>query len=887
MPLSAGTRLGPYDILSRLGAGGFGEVYKARDTRLDRTVAIKILPSADPELKARFEREAKAIAALTHPHICTLYDVGHQDGTDYLVMEYLEGETLDKKIVRGPFQVDEALKIAIEIAEALDQAHRNGIIHRDLKPANVMLTKSGVKLLDFGLAKLRPPSAVVAGLSIAATVTTPPITSQGSILGTLHYMAPEQLEGQEADTRSDIWAFGCVLYEMVTGTKPFDGTSSASVIAAVLHVEPVAANVRLVPVGVDRVVKKCLAKDPNARWQSVTDAAAAIGWAVDDASSTVVAIRARRLLPRERLVWGLLVVLGLALAAWAWNSRATNVPPTWFSLFPPADSALVPGGLAVSPTGHTVVFPVVGRDVAGESAGTRLGVTGRSTQLYRRDRNRPDAHPISGTDEAVLPFFSPDGAWLAFFTRDALKKVPIDGGPPSTIASTGFRRGATWGRNGMIVFASDNSPDLMRVAASGGVPETVVPAKNFTKDGRLWWPAWTPDENSIVFTVVESNNERLAAYSLKTHTGRIITEGSSPVFADSRSLLFGRGGSLWWAQWNDDQSLTGEPVPIIDGVQMNIGGLTLFAVARSGELAFVPAAVAANRTVSWIGRDGTRETVIDKPGRYLNSRLSPDGRKIVIVMSTSNKTGTELWTYDISTKAWSRLTFETGEFAEPVWTPDSRRILYSFGSSARRRLYSVAADGGASEVVLDSTTVWHSLLPSSVTPDGHTVVFSERNDRDRAELWTLALDGRDRAPHRLFEVPFDVSRGVVSPDGRWLAYEANESTRSQIYVRAFPHGTTRWQVSIDGGTTPLWAPDGHELYFVAASSLWVASVESTNPFTTGVPHALFTMPLTVGQGGSFFSVSPDNRRFLVTSSLDSAANGRVDVILNWPAALKK
>jgi predicted Ser/Thr protein kinase len=468
MALTAGSRLGPYDILAPLGAGVFGEVYKARDTRLDRTVAIKILPSADPELKARFEREAKAIAALTHPHICTLYDVGHQDGTDYLVMEYLEGETLDKKIARGPIKVEEALKIAIEIADALDNAHRSGIVHRDLKPANVMLTKGGVKLLDFGLAKLRPQG--VSGLSMAVTATTPPITSQGSILGTLQYMSPEQLEGRDVDARTDIFAFGAVLYETLTGTKPFDGKSAASLIGAIIHSDTpsVSQMLPVAPPTLDLIVRTCLAKYPEDRFHSAHDIVLPLRWLAEGAlpagdGQLLKSASAQR----DRWITGIVALLvATALATWL-------VKP----LLRPAGASPIRAVRAIIPTPAAKSFDLAESNIAISPDGRQLAYTVRDagiSRVYLRPLDRDDVTVIRGTEGAEGPFFSPDGQRIGFFAVSQLKQVSLDGSAPVKICDATGPRGAVWGSDGTIIFTRNGNDALWRVPVTGGTPQRIT-----------------------------------------------------------------------------------------------------------------------------------------------------------------------------------------------------------------------------------------------------------------------------------------------------------------------------------------------------------------------------------------------------------------------------
>ena len=523
MPLTSGTRLGSFLIEAPLGAGGMGEVYKAKDTRLDRTVAIKILPSADPDLKVRFEREAKAIAGLQHPHICTLYDVGHEDSTDYLVLEYLEGETLADRLTRGPLKPEEALKTAIEVADALDKAHRAGIVHRDLKPGNIMVTKGGVKLLDFGLAKLQPSVTAVRGLSIAATAPNP-ITSEGTILGTLQYMAPEQVEGGETDTRTDMFAFGCVLYEMLTARKAFEGETPASLIAAILEREPtpVATLQPLAPPLVDAIVRKCLAKNAGDRWQSAGDLASALRWAVDGAKASVAA--APPTVWRRTYVVGALAALTVvALATGALfgrryaSSGTAPVPTVRFEVLPPAGVTLRPSPvasaaqLALSPDGRHLAFV----------AATK----GDSSQIWVRPLDSVQAQPLAGTDGASFPFWSPDNRFIAFFAAGKLKKVDTRGGTPQTLADAAAGRGGTWNRDDVILFTAQANSPISRVSASGG---TVTPVTTFDADQAIFTQVLaTVSAGRPPFSLLPAQREGRAPGHLRDGT-RLIAEHASP-----------------------------------------------------------------------------------------------------------------------------------------------------------------------------------------------------------------------------------------------------------------------------------------------------------------------------------------------------------------------
>jgi serine/threonine-protein kinase len=623
--------LGPYEILAPIGAGGMGEVYKAKDTRLDRTVAIKVLPShlADnPDLKQRFEREARAVSSLNHPHICTLYEFDTQDGTDFLVMEYIEGESLADRLKKGALPLDQALRHAIEIADALDKAHRQGVVHRDLKPGNIMLTKSGAKLLDFGLAKLKSSEPGQEGSVLSALPTEEkPLTEKGSILGTFQYMAPEQLEGKESDARTDIFAFGAVLYEMVTRKKAFEGKSQASLISAIMTANPppISKLQSMSPRVLDHVIQRCLAKDPDRRWQTAADLMLELEWIGEGASPAGVSEPLTARPSRSRLAWG--IVAGLMVGAIVTGITVWNVtrpgeraplplPMTRFAVDLPATDQLDTVGIALSEDGRDLVY-----------IGTRNGVT----QLYRRSLDQLEAVPIGGTEDAEYPFFSPDGKWVGFFADGKLKKVSLAGGPAVTLCDAGYRFGASWGRDDVIVFAHRESPGLMQVPASGGAPEYITTPENEQSSHR--WLDILPGGNAVLFTVFTGNlaNARIEVQSLETGERRLLLNGAHPRYAPTGHIVFARVDSLWAVPFDADQlKVTGLPNPILDGVQVNSGGLANFALAGNGSLVYVPGKTQANNRLVWVDREGNVTPLTEKRGRYRYPRLSPDGQRLAV-----------------------------------------------------------------------------------------------------------------------------------------------------------------------------------------------------------------------------------------------------------------
>jgi len=886
MPLTSGTRLGPYEIVAALGAGGMGEVYRARDTRLDRTVAIKVLPAAlaaDAQFRERFDREARSISALDHPNICAVYDVGHDGGLDFIVMAFVEGETLAARLERGPLKLDDTLRYAMEIASALEQAHRAGIVHRDVKPGNVMLTTSGTgsttapqaKLLDFGLAKRAGPAA--AGGFTAMPTTPAELTAAGAILGTFQYMAPEQLEGEDADARSDIFAFGAVVYEMVTGRKAFEARSRASLISAILRDEPLPLAADSRTRGLDRVIRRCLAKNPNDRWQTASDLLEALRWVRDGSGQDLDAAASRpRARVREPIAWALALALA-AFAAWLWMTPTVSPPVVRLSIAMPRD-VMLGTGVAFAPDRSTVVF---------------AATQGGTARLYRRRIDQLEAVPIRGSEGGEFPFFSPDGKWVGFFASNTIRKVPVDGGPPSTLVRTeGFRRGGAWGVDDAIVFATDASPDLMRVPAAGGQPTVAVSAKLFSGATALRWPSWRLDGSAILFTVWAGALEtaRVGAYSIQSGQGRIVADGASPHGLGRGDLLFGRGDSLWTVSmdWKDLKA-TSAPVPVLEGVIVNIGGSGFYAVAGDGSLAYVSGRAGSNWSVAWITRDGQRQSVLDKPQTYANPRLSPNGRRVVLQVAATDA-DEDLWLYDIDTKVLSRLTFGVGRDTNPVWTPDGRRIVFAHGTgSGVRNLHWIATDGaGVMERLSDSPRM---QMPFDVSPDGRTLMFGQLNDQGRTELWTLPLAG-DRKPQIYLQAVGTLRADAgasdgnarFSPDGRWIAYQSNEAGPIEVYVRPFPGPGGKWQVSSGGGQSPVWAPNGKELFFRAPSSMTAVDVQVGASFGNGTPRQLFTYNFPVF---SDYSVAADGGRFLMVLDAAAATSPEVRVALNWADELKR
>ncbi len=884
MPLERGTKLGPYQIESPLGAGGMGEVYKATDTRLERTVAIKVLPAhvaSDPERKQRFEREAKVISGLNHPHICTLHDVGREGDVDFLVMEYLEGETLADRLSKGALPLDQALRYAIEIADALDKAHRQGVTHRDLKPANIMLTKAGAKLLDFGLAKLTRSNVKAELATLASTRTQDqPLTEKGTVLGTVQYMAPEQLEGKEADHRSDIFAFGTILYEMVTGTRAFEGKSQLSLMTAILERDPppISATQEMAPPALDHVVKTCLAKDPDSRWQAAGDIARQLSWVGEGGSQAAGAPTARPALWQRpatiaAMLFGAIVVTGFGV----WTlMRPAPAPVTRMSIVLPQTqvrTGTTRRGVAISPTGTHVVY------VANE-------------QLYLRALDGLEAEPLTGTEgsRARTPFFSPDGQWIGFYSGqdNALKRVALSGGAAVTLAETTAPWGASWGADDTIVFGQ-SAQGILQVAGAGGTPDVLVAVES---PARASQPQMLPGGEAVLYTLTGGQRNWDAAQIIveQVATGErtvVIEAGSDGRYLPTGHLVYATGGTLLAVPFDVDRlEVTGGPVPVVDGVSRSlVTGAANADIARTGALVYLPGdATGEVRTLVWVDRNGAEETLDTPPRTYTYPRLSPDGTRVAL--HTLDDEG-DIWVWDLRRGALTRLTVGGSPDSPPVWTPDSQRVVFNSVRNGNGNLYWRAADGtGTVERLTDSP---NQHYPTSISPGGDRLVFTQVVPGGDADLYVLTLD-EARRTETLLATEFEEDNGEISPDGHWLAYESDASGRFEIYVRPFPDvDAGRWPISTTGGTRPLWGRDGRELFYLTEARVMGVTVETAAGFAAGTPALVVEEPYYGPQfAGRTYDVSPDGQRFLMLkegalADTDDPFAGLVPihVVLNW------
>jgi serine/threonine protein kinase/Tol biopolymer transport system component len=894
MTLTSGTKLGPYEVVSPLGAGGMGEVYRARDTRLDRIIAVKILPahlSSNPDAKQRFEREARAISSLNHPNICTLYDVGHQDGIDFLVMEFLDGETLADRLVKGPLPADQVLKYGIEICEGLDKAHRGGVTHRDLKPGNVMVTKAGAKLLDFGLAKPGSPSGPASGLTLTSPVASRPLTQEGMVVGTFQYMSPEQIDGKEADARSDIFALGAVLYEMATGKRAFEGKTTTSVIAAILERNPpsISAVRPMFPRALDSIVKTCLAKDPDERWQSVRDLRTNLKWVAEgDIAGTSSAVKHNPWF--ERLAWmlALALVCGLTfLAAGHYRARSAS-EPVRFSVYPP-EKAVFSG-----PANVTVAVPQFALSPDGRSMVYVTKSSGTDPVIWLRSLDQVTARPLAGTEHAQLPFWSPDGRWLAFFAEGKLKKIPVAGGPVQVLADVADAFGGSWGADGSIIFSKLNT-SIFRVSSGGGTATSVTNLDSVQKSHR--WPQFLPDGRHFIFHNQGGDPEQRGVYVGSLDGGIqkfLLHTESSAVYAWPGYLLYVDGDTLLGQAFDAARfEFKGEPITVAEHVGRSTGFNIGASASGTGMLAYAAAMLQRGR-LTWFDRAGNSLNSVGVEGDYSDFRLSPNGQTLAVSLVDPKAWNPDIWLIDLMRGGPSRFTVGSALSAAPVWSPDGVRIVFRSNRSGQTELYVKSAGGGGNEEVLLTYEIQHAagidspnLVCSDWSPDGRYIIGSVPQRSTGDDLWLIPLGG-DKKPVKFLGPPSDQLHANFSPDGRFVAYTSNESGRFQVYVQTFPLSDRKWQVSTDGGYEPRWRGDGREIYYLSEDRKLTAVEVGAGP-SFAVPKTLFQtrVPEGVTSRRTHYVPSRDGERFLVnTQNLDASPNP-ITVVLNWQEELKK
>ncbi len=901
--IAPGTRLGPYEILAPIGAGGMGEVYRAKDTRLGREVAVKVLPehlSANPEVRARFEREAKTVSSLNHPNICTLFDVGAEGDVEYLVMELIEGETLAARLRKGPMTGTEILRLGAQIADALDRAHRAGVIHRDLKPGNVMLTRSGAKLMDFGLARAADVAKRTGSGTSGSALTQSPtvgqaLTTEGTIVGTFQYMAPEQLEGKEADARSDIWALGCVLYEMATGKRAFEGRSQATLIASIIGSQPapiaespsgVPPSGDLPPSGLDRLIRACLAKDPEERVQTAHAVKQQLQWIAEGAGlsgvgtpvSTPVAVpvpvAARR--GTARLAWGVAVIALLAAAAFAglWWRRASAPPPTFrFEIQIPGSLAPL-GPMRVSPDGRMAAF------AATDSLGT--------PRLYLRSFDDLECHPLPGTEGTGRPFWSPDSRYLAFFSGGKLRKIVVTGGRPETICDAPGGSDGTWSRKNMILFDGDGAhPFIRMVSASGGDPRAVTVLDTTRKEISDAWPEALPDGRHFLYAVTNSDPDkseiRLGEIGSKRAI-RVMAGDGRVEYAPPGYVLFEREGALLAQRFSvGSGKLTGEPRTLVDEVGVNRGNSNPFfsTASQSDVLVFSQARGTARRLV-WVDRSGKPVEQVGPDGAYGGLSLSPDGRRLAYELADASGQATDIWVRDLERGISSRFTIDPASDIWPVWGPDSRTLYWASNRTGTYSVYRRSIDSVGRDSLIYKSDL--NVGPVDASRDGRYLACMVLSS-GQWDAIAVPLGGGDVVPIAVSK--FSESRPHFSPDGRWVAYDSDQSGRQQAYVQAFPGPGPPVQISSEGGGNTTWKADGTQLFFRSLSQdFLVADVKTGARFEAGPARVMFNFPIVLGSGSvGRYAPSPDGQRFLLCAPLGSEGGWQPTIVFGWAHAL--
>jgi Tol biopolymer transport system component len=896
MSLETGARLGPYEIESIIGVGGMGEVYKARDTRLDRIVAIKVLAeavAADPQFRERFDREARTISQLTHPNICTLYDVG--DG--FIVMEYLEGETLATRLERGSLSLDETLRVATEISSALDRAHSAGIVHRDLKPGNVMLARGAekgvpqAKLLDFGLAKQAASAVTGPGGKIVPVAASGALTAQGLIVGTFQYMAPEQLEGTEADSRADIFAFGAILFEMITGRKAFEGKTQVSLISAILKDEPppIATLAPVAPKALDRIVRACLAKDPDARPRHMHDLLMQLKWIAEADPAELQRAAAPRSTvapapvvvherPRDSVAWGLVAALAVALVGGAVYAvpkirRAPGAEPVQF-IVPAPENAVFAGQVptfALSPDGRHIVF---------------VATTSGPARLFLRSLSTLTAKPLSGTEGANYPFWSPDSRFVAFFASGKLRKVAIADGSPVDVCNAPNGRGGTWGTDDVIVFAPSPAAALERVSATGGTPAAATTLDAARHETVHRWPQFLPDGKHFLFLATTS-----AQPPLEIRVGAIDSNDTSTVLVADSMGVFGSGHLFFWRDGKEmarpfdpaARQFTGDALVVSDQVGQNLG-YTSFSASATGVIAYARGGARPVSQLTWVDRGGRLLGTVGEPGDYFNIALAPDEKRVAVTLLTGTPENRDIWLIDIPRSVSSRLTSDPANDVLPTWSPDGSRIV--FGSNRQPiGIYVRSAGGGGSDEPLLKGD--EGINPLDWSRDGRSILYFVQSGSG-SKLGVLPTEG-DKKPYPLTQTAFNSDHGAFSPDGKWVAYTSNESSREDVYVQAFQGKGGSYRVSRNGGTQPMWRGDGRELFFLAPDSTMMAvSISTADGFEAGIPQALFASGAVNFTGNRRqYAVTRDGQRFLINLPQQRATPTPLTVVVNWQAAAQR
>jgi serine/threonine protein kinase/Tol biopolymer transport system component len=884
MSLAPGTKLGPYEIRCALGAGGMGEVYRASDSRLGRDVAIKILPAylaGSSDARRRFEREAKAISSLNHPNICTLYDIGHQDGLDFIVMECLEGESLCSRLSKGPLPLDQALKYGAQIARGLSSAHRSGIIHRDLKPGNIMLTKSGAKILDFGIAKAAPPIATDTTLPADAQISA--VTEPGQVVGTYSYMSPEQVQGKDLDSRSDMFSLGTVLYEMVTGRKAFGGENGFRVASAILEKEPepITAIAPLTPANVDRVIRRCLKKDRDERWQTSQDLGSELEWISESGVQRSPTVPHTTQRAAGWLMWSFcgLVGLGLIVGALIWQSRRATRQPSYFLAMLP----FTVHDMALSPNEHTIA--VVGPSTSG---GTNV--------LWLYEVGGQEGRRLPESEGASFPFWSPEGKTLAFFADGKMKKLEIAGGSVQVICDAPAGRGGTWSADGTVVFSPSGQlgGGLYQVPATGGMPVRITVPDAARGENSHRWPVFLPDGKHFLYLAGnisgQSDADAIFAGTLGSSDKRFIIKATgNAVYAPPGFLLFCRERTLYAQKFDFSKlSLSGEAVPLLNDVSYLPRIMHNEYSADAGVLVAQRGTDVSLSKLVWRDRAGGEIGSIGQPDVYANLALAPNGKAVGLDKTDQENQNADVWTYDLRRNSMNRLTFDPAIDATPVWSPDGTSILFASSRAGFFQMYVKKADGREDEKLLALDPSDKSdKYPSAWSPDGKHILYERTTEAIR--LWVADLPVE--TTKALLNGSDSTKNGQFSPDGNWVAYTSNASGKWEIYVTSFPDTRGKWQISNTGGAQPRWRGDGKELFYLGSDGKMMAvPLTIKGHFESGVPTPLFQAGGREQIAGSelvTYDVTKDGQRFLINTQMESAATKPMTLVLNWRAKVEK
>jgi len=900
MSFEAGTKLGRYEIRAKIGEGGMGEVYRARDEKLNRDVAIKVLPvalSQDSERLLRFEQEAQAAGALNHPNILSVYDVDTHEGAPYVVSELLEGETLRDRIADATLSQRRAIEIAIQMAHGLAAAHEKGIVHRDLKPDNIFITKDDrAKILDFGLAKLIQPAEITKAQTDVPTRKVH--TDPGTVMGTVGYMSPEQVRSQAIDHRSDIFSFGAVLYEMLTGRRAFHRDSAVETLNAILKDDPtelIETSPKINP-ALDKIVRRCLEKKPERRFHSAHDLGFALEALTEPSDSSLrtvtsagiaqgqAALGIRGLLRSSWVAWavaGIFIVLLLGLG-WMYATRPSINDPRVMrlSILPPEQATLIAGQApTVSPDGRHLIFAVT-------------DATGR-TMLYLRALDSHVSQPLLGTEGGSLPFWSPDSREFGFFAGGKLKKIDIAGGQPVTLADAPVPRGGSWSQDAVIIFLPAPPAPTMRISAAGGAPTPLNSVDMPQGEYPRWFPQFLPDGHHYLFLSGGSKatgTRTICVASLDSKEVKTILQSDfTALYVKPGYLLFRRDTMLMAQKFNADRlELSGDPFPVAE--QIGFDGLTyqtLVSASDQGVLAYQSLGVGKTQ-LAWFDREGKKLGVIGAPGDYSDLALASNDKRVAFSRTDQDTGNVDIWVMDLASGAPSRFTFDTAVDFSPVWSPNGEEIVFASLREGAPNLFKKLSNGSGQEDSLYRSAL--AKLPSDWSRDGRFIVCGTVDPKTRWDLWVLSMAG-DHNWEVFWQTPANETRAVLSPNARWMAYESDESGKKELYVQSFPTSGAKWQISANGGSQPLWRSDGKELFYLGGDRK-VTAVEvntETGTFTHSTPRDLFETRISKGDGhpGRQYAVASDGQRFLVNTLAEEGAYNYIGVVLNWTATLKK